>query len=98
MVTVVDRAAPFGQFLKECLSERLCYDKRCVKIMGINCISEDQNQIRQQIKETARLLFNNRGYDVIELRDIAFAVNVSEDIIKTLFLSKDDLLEAIWSE
>ena len=66
--------------------------------MGINCISEDQNQIRQQIKETARLLFNNRGYDVIELRDIAFAVNVSEDIIKTLFLSKDDLLEAIWSE
>lgn len=98
MVTVVDRAAPFGQFLKECLSERLCYDKRCVKIMGINCISEDQNQIRQQIKETARLLFNNRGYDVIELRDIAFAVNVSEDIITSIFLSKDELLEAVWSE
>ncbi len=66
--------------------------------MGINCISEDQNQIRQQIKETARLLFNNRGYDVIELRDIAFAVNVSEDIITSIFLSKDELLEAVWSE
>ena len=67
-------------------------------MMGINCISEDQNQIRQQIKEAARLLFNNRGYDAIELRDIASAVNVSEDIIKSIFLSKDELLEAVWSE
>ena len=67
-------------------------------MVGITCISEDQNQIRQQIKAAARLLFNNRGYDAIELRDIAFVVNVSEDIIKTLFLSKDELLEAIWSE
>lgn len=67
-------------------------------MVGITCISEDQNQIRRQIKAAARLLFNNRSYDAIELRDIAFAVNVSEDIIKTLFLSKDELLEAIWSE
>jgi len=66
--------------------------------MGINCISEDQNQIRQQIKETARVLFNNRGYDAIELRDIALAVKVSEDIITSIFLSKDELLEAVWSE
>jgi len=44
------------------------------------------------------LLFNNRGYDAIELRDIASAVNVSEDIIKSIFLSKDELLEAVWSE
>lgn len=95
---VIDRAAPYGHFLEACLRERLGYYRRWGKMMGTNCISEDQNQIRQQIKETARLLFNNRGYDVIELRDIAFAVNVSEDIIKSIFLSKDELLEAVWSE
>ena len=67
-------------------------------MMGITCISEEQNEMRQQIKEAAGLLFKKRGYDAIELRDIALAVNVSEDILKALFLSKDELLEAVWSE
>ena len=67
-------------------------------MMGTICILEDQNHIRQQIKETARLLFNNMGYDAIELTDIACAINVPEDIIKAHFLSKDELLEAVWSE
>ena len=67
-------------------------------MMGITCVSVEQNQMRQQIKEAARLLFKKRGYDAIELRDIAFEVNVSEDILEALFLSKDELLEAVWSE
>jgi AcrR family transcriptional regulator len=48
--------------------------------------------------ETARFLFQEQGYDQTTLKDIADRLNQSETTIADYFASKDDLLEAIWSE
>ncbi len=53
---------------------------------------------RQNIMETARFLFQRQGFDQTSLNDIGDRLNLSETIIALYFDSKDDLLDAIWSE
>jgi AcrR family transcriptional regulator len=48
--------------------------------------------------ETASFLFQEQGYDQTTLKDIADRLKQSEATIAGYFASKDDLLEAIWSE
>jgi len=48
--------------------------------------------------ETARFLFQEQGYDQTTLKDIADRLKLRETAIAGYFASKDDLLEAIWSE
>jgi AcrR family transcriptional regulator len=48
--------------------------------------------------ETARFLFQRQGFDQTTLKDIADSLKLSEAVIAGYFASKDDLLEAIWSE
>lgn len=58
----------------------------------------DSETTRQKIMETARFLFQLQGFDQTNLQDIADRLNLSEASIAVYFSSKDDLLEAIWSE
>jgi AcrR family transcriptional regulator len=58
----------------------------------------DSETTRRNIMETARFLFQEQGYDQTTLKDIADRLNQSETTIAGYFASKDDLLEAIWSE
>jgi AcrR family transcriptional regulator len=53
---------------------------------------------RQNIMEAARFLFQLQGFDQTTLKDIADRLKLSEASIAGYFASKDDLLEAIWSE
>lgn len=57
-----------------------------------------QNSSRHWIKQTARSLFKSRGYDSTTLEDIAVKSNISVKDIAIYFQSKDELLEAVWSE
>lgn len=51
-----------------------------------------------EIKEAARFLFKTKGYDATTLNDVAKAINIPEDMVTVVFGSKDNLLEAVWSE
>jgi AcrR family transcriptional regulator len=53
---------------------------------------------RRNILETARFLFRQQGFDRTTLKDITEKLEVSESVITMYFASKDDLLEAVWSE
>jgi AcrR family transcriptional regulator len=53
---------------------------------------------RRNILETARSLFKQRGFDQTSLRDITDRLALTETDIAAYFGSKDDLLEAVWSE
>ncbi|KJR97460.1 MAG: hypothetical protein VR65_24120 [Desulfobulbaceae bacterium BRH_c16a] len=54
--------------------------------------------IRRKIMETARFLFRQQGFDQTTIRDITEQLGLSETVITGYFSSKDDLLEAVWSE
>lgn len=54
--------------------------------------------IRRNIMETARFLFRQQGFDQTTIRDITDRLGLSETVITDYFSSKDDLLEAVWSE
>lgn len=53
---------------------------------------------RKNILETARSLFKQQGFDQTSLRDITDRLALTEKDIAAYFVSKDDLLEAVWSE
>ncbi len=61
----------------------------------------DKNQsymLRCQIIKTARQLFQVQGYDYTTFEDITEHLKIKERQILNFFHSKDDLLEAVWSE
>ena len=59
---------------------------------------KNENNARCKIKKAARFLFKTKGYDATSLNDVAKAINIPEDMVAVLYGSKDDLLEAVWSE
>ena len=59
---------------------------------------KNKNHASCEIKEAARFLFKTKGYDATTLNDVAKAINIPEDMVTVVFGSKDNLLEAVWSE
>lgn len=53
---------------------------------------------RRNILKIARFLFQQQGFDQTSLRDITDRLELTETDIAAYFVSKDDLLEAVWSE
>ncbi len=61
--------------------------------------NKNQSRIlRYQIMEAARQLFEAQGYDYTTLEDITERLKINDRQILVFFSSKDDLLEAVWSE
>ena len=58
----------------------------------------DDSTRRRDIIETARFLFQQRGFDQTTPQDIAARLGLNETTVATFFPSMDDLLEAVWSE
>lgn len=58
----------------------------------------DPTTLRRDIMETARFLFRQQGFEQTTLQDITARLEVSETAVYAYFSSKDDLLEAVWSE
>lgn len=54
--------------------------------------------LRKQIMETARFLFQRQGFDRTTLQDISARLDLSEITVAAYFPSRDELLEAVWSE
>lgn len=54
--------------------------------------------MRQDIIETARLVFRRQGFDRTRLQDITDPLGLSEAAFSACFSSMDELLEAVWSE
>jgi AcrR family transcriptional regulator len=61
-------------------------------------MQEIPTQVRQDILKSARQLFKTRGYDQTSLEDILRETAISRRTFSDIFLSKDDLLEVLWSE
>jgi AcrR family transcriptional regulator len=53
---------------------------------------------RQMILETAKDLFNQRGFNVVSIRDIAGAIGISKGNLTYHFKKKEDIMEAILAE
>ena len=53
------------------------------------------SNIKQAIMDTARLLFNERGYQNTSMRDIAAALRISVGNLTYHYKKKEDLIEAI---
>ncbi len=62
--------------------------------------SRDYNELAvyQQIKEAGRRLFNSQGYENTTIFDVIAKLQMREHEFYLYFKSKDELLEAIWSE
>lgn len=50
---------------------------------------------KQEILKTAKLLFNERGYNSVTTRDIADAVGISKGNLTYYFKKKEDIIEAL---
>lgn len=61
-------------------------------------MKEIPTHIREDILKSARQLFKIQGYDQTSLEDILREAAVSRRTFTDIFLSKDDLLEVLWSE
>ena len=53
---------------------------------------------KQKILDTARELFNERGYNAVSLKDIADALNISKGNLTYHFRKKEELMEALLTE
>ena len=53
---------------------------------------------KQKILDTARGLFNERGYNAVSLQDIADALNISKGNLTYHFGKKEELMEALLRE
>ena len=58
----------------------------------------NNSELRDDILKVGRKLFQSQGYDNTTLEDIVQELQIQEQHLRELFQSKDDLLEAIWSE
>lgn len=54
--------------------------------------------LRRQILRTAKTLFDLYGYERTSLVQVGEQLKVTEQVVLLFFRSKDDLLEAVWSE
>lgn len=58
----------------------------------------DPARTRKEILVTARILFQQQGFDQTSIKDITDRLQLNEETLAAYFTSKDDLLEAIWAE
>ena len=54
-----------------------------------------KKDVKTDILETARKLFNEQGYNGVSMRDIAGALGISVGNLTYYFKRKEDLLEAV---
>jgi AcrR family transcriptional regulator len=54
--------------------------------------------IRETIKSTARRLFSRDGYEQTTVENILEELSLPDNLFFSLFPSKDELLEELWSE
>ncbi len=54
--------------------------------------------MRQKIILVARCFFNVKGFNETTVEDVTNLLCISLETFKLYFHSKDDLLEAVWSE
>lgn len=54
--------------------------------------------MRSTILKAAKNLFDHKGYDSTSLADISELLSIDVQVILVFFQSKDQLLEAVWSE
>lgn len=54
--------------------------------------------MRGAIVRTAKYLFDMKGYDNTSLDEVCEHLQIQEKVFYLFFRSKDDLLEAVWSE
>lgn len=54
--------------------------------------------MRGAILRTAKYLFDMKGYDDTSLDEVCKYLQIQEQVFYLFFRSKDDLLEAVWSE
>ena len=54
--------------------------------------------LRETIKATARRLFSRDGYEQTSVENILEELSLPENLFLSLFPSKDELLEELWSE
>lgn len=57
-----------------------------------------RHDIRQEILETAKKLFNERGFNIVSTRDISEALGISKGNLTYHFKKKEDIMEAILLE
>ncbi len=50
-----------------------------------------------KILSTARIFFEERGYEETAIKDITTTLSLNEDDFYTHFSSKDEILEILWS-
>lgn len=57
----------------------------------------DATSIKTRIIDTARELFDSKGFDTTSHYDLIEALAINEQIFFSYFPSMDELLEVIWS-
>ena len=57
-----------------------------------------RRDIRHEILQTAKELFNERGYNVVSTRDIAGTLGISKGNLTYYFKKKEEIIEAILAE
>lgn len=57
-----------------------------------------KKNIREEIRNTARALFNARGYREVSMRDIADALHISVGNLTYHYKKKEDLIESVFLE
>ncbi len=57
-----------------------------------------RRDIRQEILQTAKALFNERGFNIVSTRDIANALGISKGNLTYYFEKKEEIIEAILAE
>ncbi len=58
---------------------------------------EISQTLKTDIIETARLLFQSKGFDHTSLMDITMQLNISDQMIFQHFKSLDEILEVVWA-
>ena len=57
-----------------------------------------RRDIRHEILQAAKILFNERGYNVVSTRDIADTLGISKGNLTYYFKKKEEIVEAILAE
>lgn len=60
--------------------------------------SPDNKELRCNILQMARELFDTKGFDNTTVHDLIDQLGISETLFFAYFRSLDELLEVVWSE
>jgi AcrR family transcriptional regulator len=71
---------------------------RAKQDIGMNGVHPMKRDTRQEILDTAKVLFNERGYNNVTLRDIAGAMSISKGNLTYHFKKKEEIIEALLTE